>query len=150
MKPFGHSVVAAGTLAAAILGAPGALAAPTFDNNDLKGEYLFTVVEVHRVTLPGGSTAVEHCVLAGTASFDGAGTMTLNAAQRCSITGSGAASGTQFYSVNPDGSFLISESPAMSDPVHGQLVDHGRTLLLDGTLRTLPEILNWSGIAMRR
>lgn len=135
---------------AAMFGSAQALATPTFGNDDLKGEYLFTAVEVHRVTLSGGPTVVEHCVLAGTVSFDGAGTLAINAAQRCSATGSGAVSGTQYYSVNSDGSFLISESPAMTDPVHGQLVDHGRTLLLDGTLRTLPEILNWSGIAMRR
>ena len=138
-----------GVAAMALFGAP-ALAVPTFDNNDLKGDYLFTVVEVRRVMLPGGSTPIEHCVIAGTATFDGAGTMTLNAAQRCSITGSGAVSGTQYYMVNADGSFLISESAGMTDPVHGQIVDKGRTLLMDGTLRTLADVLNWWGIAMRR
>ena len=137
-------------LAATILGAPAALAAPNFGNDDLKGEYVFVVVEVHSVTLPGGLVRPEHCVIAGTANFDGAGTATLNATQRCSLTGSGAVTGLQYYSVKPDGSFLISESAGMTDPVHGQLADHGRTLLLDGTLRTLPDIISWSGIAMKR
>ena len=141
-----HPFVLAGALALAALGAP-VHAAPTFGNDDLKGEYLFTVVEVHR--LPG--VGPEHCVIAGTATFDGAGTMMLNATQRCSsTTPSGPISGAQYYSVNGDGSFLISESPSMSDPVHGELVDHGRTLLLDGSLRTLSEILSWWGVAMKR
>ncbi|HEU5177908.1 MAG TPA: hypothetical protein VFU24_10685 [Burkholderiales bacterium] len=148
MKRLCHRVILG--LAATILGVPCALAAPNFGNEDLKGDYLFVVVEVHSVTLPGGLVRPEHCVIAGTANFDGAGKMTMSATQRCNLTGSGAVEGSQFYSVNPDGSFLISESAGMTDPVHGQLADHGRTLLLDGTLRTLPEIISWSGIAMKR
>jgi hypothetical protein len=150
MRPFLRYSLLAGGLAAALVAAP-ATAAPTFGNDDLKGEFLFTVLEVRREILPGGTTPViEHCVIAGTAVFDGAGTMTLSGTQRCSVTGTGGLSGTQYYAVNPDGSFLISESTDMTDPVHGQLVEHGRTLLLDGTTRTLPEILSWSGIGMRR
>lgn len=148
MKRLCHRVILG--LAATILGAPAVLAAPNFGNDDLKGEYAFVVVEVHSVTLPGGLVRPEHCVIAGTVTFDGAGAATLSATQRCNLTGSGAITGPQYYSVNPDGSFLISESAGMTDPVHGQLADHGRTLLLDGTLRTLPEIISWSGIAMKR
>ena len=148
MKRLCHRVTLA--LAATILGAPSALAAPNFGNDDLKGEYLFVVVEVHSVTLPGGLVRPEHCVIAGSVNFDGAGSATLSATQRCNLTGSGTMSGQQYYSVNPDGSFLISESTGMTDPVHGQLADHGRTLLLDGTSRTLAEIISWSGIAMKR
>jgi len=138
-------------LALTVLGSAPALAAPSFANNDLKGEYVFVVVEVHRIQLvPGGAFVPEHCVIAGTATFDGAGAMTIKAKQRCNQTGGGDVSGTQYYSVSPDGSFLISESADMADPVHGQLADHGRTLLLDGTLRTSPDIDGWWGTAMRR
>jgi hypothetical protein len=150
MTPLRQSFVVASAFAVAMLGQGAALAAPTYGNNDLKGEYQFVVVEVHSVALPEGGSRPEHCVIAGTAAFDGAGLMTLNAKQRCNLTGTGDISGTQYYSVNPDGSFLISEASDMTDPVHGQLVDHGRTLLLDGTLRTLPEIIGWWGTAMRR
>lgn len=143
------SLLLGGLAAMSLSGAP-ALAVPAFDDNDLKGDYLFTVVEVHRVMLPGGSNPIEHCVIAGTATFDGAGTMTLSGTQRCSITGSGALSGTQYYVVNADGSFVISESAGMTDPVHGQIVDKGRTLLMDGTLRTAPDVLNWWGTAVKR
>lgn len=150
MTPLRQSFVLASAFALAMLGQGPALAAPTYGNKDLKGEYLFVVVEVRSVPLPGGGTRPEHCVIAGTAAFDGAGLMTMNAKQRCNLSGTGEIIGTQNYSVNPDGSFLISESPDMTDPVHGQLVDHGRTLLLDGTLRTLPELIGWWGTAMRR
>lgn len=151
MRRLFHSFFpVAGLLAIVLIGDP-AVAASTFANDDLEGEYLFTVVEVHSITLPGTTTlATEHCVIAGTANFDGVGVMTLDATQRCSITGTGPVVGSQYYSVNPDGSFLISEAPSMTDPVHGQIVEHGRSLLLDGTLRTLPEVLSWSGVAMRR
>ena len=153
MKPFWQCAVAAAPLAAAILGAPAALAVPSFGNDDLKGEYLFVVVEVRRSNTPTGVPPV-HCVIAGAATFDGAGLASLNATQRCN-TSAGATvtetvSGTQYYSVNPDGSFLMSESADLSDPVHGQLVEHGRALLLDGTLRTLSEIIGWWGTAMKR
>jgi hypothetical protein len=141
-----HCLLRASVATLATLSIP-APAAPTFGNDDLKGEYVFTVVEVHRV--PG--VGPEHCVIAGTATFDGAGTMLMNGTQRCSsTTPSGPISGVQYYKVNADGSFLISESQLMSDPVHGELVDHGRTLLLDGTSRTLSEILSWWGLAMKR
>jgi len=146
---FRYPFLLSGLAAVVLLAAPAAAQRP-FGNHDLRGEYLFTVVEVHRVMLPGGGFALDHCSIAGAASFDGAGTMTLDAVQRCSFSGSGASSGTQYYAVNADGSFLISESPDMADPVHGQIVDKGRSLLLDGTLRTLPELLSWSGIAMKR
>ena len=149
MKPLGNCVVVTGALAAALVSAP-LLAAPTFGNDDLKGEYLFVVVEVHTVTIPPAGPRPEHCVIAGSAVFDGAGRATLNATQRCNLSGSGEMSGTQFYSVKPDGSFLMSESAGMADPVHGQMVDHGRTLLLDGTTRTLSEIIGWWGTAVRR
>ena len=141
-----HSLLLASVATLTSLSIP-APAAPTFGNDDLKGEYLFTVVEVHR--LPG--VGPEHCVVAGTAIFDGAGTMLMNGTQRCSsTTPSGPISGVQYYKVNADGSFLISEKPEMTDAVHGELIDHGRTLLLDGTSRTLSEILSWWGLAMKR
>lgn len=52
--------------------------------------------------------------------------------------------------VNPDGSFLVSGSPDMADPSHGQIVDKGRSLLLDGTTKSRADLLSWSGIAMKR
>ena len=145
-----HSLVLASTLAAAVLGTVPALAKPSFADDDLKGEYLFVVVEVERVQLPTGAYVPQHCVSAGTATFDGAGKMTLSGERRCNQTGSGSFSEDQVYEVKPDGSFLIYPPAMPSDPVHGQLVDHGRTLLLDGTLRMNPNLNAWWGTAMKR
>ncbi len=153
MRHVLRSLVLMGVLSAVLLIAGPAAAGPAYSNNDLKGEYLFTVVEVRNEILPGMTTpTVNYCVIAGTANFDGIGTAALSSGtQRCSATGTVTPSGKPlFYSVNPDGSFLMSESPDMSDPIHGQLVEHGRSLLLDGTLRTLPDILSWHGVAMKR
>ena len=151
MKCRFHRLALVGCLAATGLAAVPAAAGPGFDNADLKGEYLFTVLDTHRFLPPGASNFVlNFCVVAGTAAFDGAGSVVLSATQRCSFTGAATFTVTQFYAVNADGSFLISESSGMSDPVHGQIVDKGRSLLLDGTTRTLAESLSWSGIAMKR
>lgn len=146
MKRFNHSIyVVSGLFAMVLVGGP-ALATPVFSNSDLKGEYLCTGNEVHQLF----DGPVQYCVFAASGNFDGSGMVGLNSTARCSITGIRSGTGSQFYSVNPDGSFLISESPGMTDPVHGQIVEHGRTLLLDGTLRTLSEILSWSGVCMQR
>ena len=148
-----------GILVTVSAGSP-VVAAERFDNDDLKGEYLFTVTQARRAMLPGTNNfATEQCVVAGSAKFDGEGGVLINATQRCATGGGGIglpqiATGTvtqsQYYVVSPDGSFLVSEDPAMTDPVHGQIVDHGRSLLLDGTTATMAETLSWSGIAMRR
>jgi hypothetical protein len=152
MRPFFRSSIIAAGLAATLSAAP-ATAAPTFDNGDLKGEFLFTFVEVRRDFVPSlGTFVVQQCVSAGTAIFDGVGTMTGSGTNRCSVTGTEPISGDKplYYAVNPDGSVLLSESTDMSDPLHGQIVEHGRSLLLDGTTRTLPAILSQSGIMMKR
>lgn len=151
MKRPIHRLLVSCALAASGFAAAPATAAPGFGDDDLKGEYLFTVLDTHRFLPSGGTNFVlNFCVVAGTAAFDGAGSVVLSATQRCSFTGAATFTATQFYAVNADGSFLISESSDMRDPVHGQIVDKGRSLLLDGTTRTLAESLSWSGIAMKR
>ena len=149
MKPLQHSVV---IFTLAVLGAPGALAGPTFEDRDLRGEYVFAGFELHRP--PSGVGAPEHCVFAGTVNFDGLGRAAMIVTQRCVVGNNPAIVQTrdiqQYYSVDPDGSFRISEQPDLLDPVHGQIVDHGRSLLLDGTTRTSPTLVNWLATAMRR
>lgn len=94
LRRIRHSLLLAGVATLTTLSTPAA-AAPTFGNDDLKGEYLFHVVEVRHLTDVGP----EHCVIAGTAIFDGAGTMMMNATQRCgSTTPSGPISGVQYIS----------------------------------------------------
>ena len=166
MKRSLSSFVFVGALAATGLAAP-ALAGPSYDNRDLKGEFLFTIVELRRDTLPGAPLPANlNCVSSGTAAFDGAGTMIASGTQRCQPTPMPGQPPLPpqppqplperplYYAVNADGSFLMSETPDFADPFHGEIVDHGRSLLLDGTTRpvsnTVPSILSWSGVMMKR
>jgi len=152
MKSFVHSAsLVSGLLAMGLFGNPTMAGRGSDndanDNRDLKGEYLCTIIEVHQLI----NSPVEHCNLALTGNFNGAGRVDASGMMRCSGSfGTGVLSGSLNYSVNPDGSFLMSDLPNMANPSHGQIVDHGRTLLLDGSTKTNPEILSWSGICMRR
>lgn len=143
---------------AALIGLPALLAASgasmaagrDYDSDDLKGDYYCNVIEVHRFTNPAGLAGADRCNYAGLVHFDGAGTMQGSGNMRCSAAGTaGPFSITNHYALSPDGSFLFSDFADLGNPSHGQIVDHGRALLLDGTMKTFPEILSWSGICMR-
>ena len=120
-----------------------ALAGGTFSNRDLSGEYLFILTEQQGFGPPCFGAVVEH---AGTLNFDGIGMVTINDTRRCTdgITVSQTTEiVTLSYSVNPDGSFLI-------DTAHGQILQHGRSLLIDGTANTDPSTRMFHGAAMQR
>ncbi len=138
-------------LALLLTDSPNAIGARTFTNKDLKGDYLFILAVIRTEPAFGGAT--NYCDTAGTISFDGVGpvgTATLSGfTQRCNVV-IGPAGGTLFYQVNPDGSFLLDEALAFLDPTHGQIVDNGNALLLDGTTRTNPNILIFHIVAMKR
>ncbi len=153
MKRMLLSVLCMGGVGLALLLAdgPNAIGARTFSNKDLKGDYLFILVEIRTEPAFGGAT--NYCDKAGTISFDGVGpvgTATVSGfTQRCNVaTSPGVVA--QFYQVNPDGSFLLDEAPAFLDPVHGQIVDNGNALMLDGTTRTNSNVLIFHIVAMKR
>jgi hypothetical protein len=120
-----------------------------FTNADLNGSYLFILTQI-RTENVGGTPVTNYCENAGTIAFDGAGAVTVNSVRRCSATGTVVDVGAFVYAVNADGSFLVDETPVFADPVHGQIVDRGAHLLLDGTARTNPDIMIFHGVAMRR
>lgn len=125
------------------------VAAPPFTNADLNGEYLVNVAHI-RTEWMAGAPSTNYCDIAGTASFDGIGMVTVKVTHRCNVTGITTDKAEMHYTVNPDGSFLIDENPGFPDPVHGEIVNGGVGLLLDGTTRTNPNILMFHGVAMRR
>ncbi|MGH7251325.1 MAG: hypothetical protein ACREIK_05665, partial [Nitrospiraceae bacterium] len=91
----------------------------------------------------------DYCDVAGTLNFDGNGKVTTNSKRRCSATGMATDNPlTLDYTVNPDGSFVITAGP--EDLVHGQIVNRGHSLLIDGTTRTDPALLIFHLVAMRR
>ncbi len=153
MKRLLLSVICLGGVGLALLltDSPNAIGAKTFSNRDLKGDYLFILAEIRTEPAFGGAT--NYCDTAGTISFDGVspvGTATLSGfAQRCNLVPSPGLV-PLFYQVNPDGSFLLDETPAFLDPTHGQIVDNGNALLLDGTTRTNVNILIFHIVAMKR
>jgi len=153
MKRLLLSVICLGGVGLALLltDSPNAIGAKTFSNKDLKGDYLFILAEIRTEPAFGGAT--NYCDKAGTISFDGVGpvgTATVSGfTERCNVV-IGPAVGTLFYQVNSDGSFLLDETSAFLDPEHGQIVDNGNALLLNGTTRTNPLILIFHLVAMKR
>lgn len=73
--------------------------------------------------------------VAGTISFDGAGSVTISLSNRVAdgtkITILSEDPRTTNYTVASDGTFMI--SPGGNRPIHGQIGFDGNTLLLDGT-----------------
>jgi len=145
------SVLLAGGIVAGTLG----LGAPAFaacDNRDLRGEYLFTLAEVRYEYPPGSATPVlNFCDHQGSLVFDGAGGVTATSTHRCNVTGTATRIGPLVYDVNPIScSFTLQDPSDPPNPVHGQIVDHGRMLLLDGTTRTAAYSLLFHGVAAKR
>jgi len=122
--------------------------AGTFDNVSLNGDYLIMLTEVFDG--PGAMTYSEH---AGTLSFNGAGSVTVNGASRSNdgttVTTTPSETVTVSYSVNADGSFTIYGSDWKT--LHGQIVLDGSSLLLDGTMQgtSVNDYLD-NGVAMKR
>ena len=119
-------------------------AGKTYNNAGLKGEYYYNLVQIRRDETPD----VDYCDEYGTITFDGAGSATGTGTRKCSVTGSATESGDFTYSVNPDGSVLITEV-GFTDPTRGQLVDKGRMILIDGTTRD-PLIYVMHGVAVKK
>lgn len=129
-----------------------AVAESGYSERDVSGEYVFTLVEIGTEEDPSsGGRIIDYCERAGTLTADGAGTMLYAGTRRCSFKGLEVGTATLIYSVDPTGSVLITVS---GDPpgnaAHGQIVDHGRGLLLDGTTMSDPNNLIQQGVAMKR
>ena len=131
-----------------------AVAGGGFSNRDLSGEYVFNLAEI-RIEYDFSSGApipvTDYCDVAGTLRFDGLGAMTVDGTRRCSFTGTFVDASALTYTVNPDGSFLVTDpADPVPDPVHGQIVNRGKSLLIDGTTRINPNVLMFHGVAMQR
>lgn len=125
----------------------------SFSNRDLRGDYLVTALEIRYTFVPPSTTpSLNFCENAGTASFDGAGTVTTNLVRRCSVLEPSPPPtvATATYSVSPDGSFVIPDPADPASVVHGQIANGRHALLLDGTMMTNPNILAFNGVAMKR
>lgn len=126
----------------------------TYDNRDLRGEYKYAMNEAEWIMVgsPPMPTML-HCVSAGTAMADGAGTITVLGTARCVYPGGTpmveSTSDTIAYEVMPDGQVHFLDGSDPTDITHGQLVNHSRTILLDGTMRTNPNVIYQHGTASK-
>jgi hypothetical protein len=117
-----------------------------YTNRDLKGTFVCNAQEIFQT-----ASGLDFCVYSLILEADGAGNATISSGtQRCSLSGSGPfAPLPATYVVYPDGSFLLSDQPNMANPRHGQIVEHGQSLLFDATTRTAP-VVSGSSVCMRR
>lgn len=131
-----------------------ALAGGGYSARDLSGEYIFNLAEVRTEFDYSSGVPVpvtDYCDHSGTLNFDGVGVMTVTETRRCSFTGTVADSATLNYTVDPSGGVLITDPlDPTPDPVHAEIVNRGRSLLIDGTTRTNPNVLMFHGTAMQR
>ena len=115
-----------------------ALADRTWDNRDIRGEYAYSLIEAEWITT--GDPPVQkilYCTSIGTAIADGAGNLETTGTLRCNLDGTvffEEDTETMTYEVQPNGEVLF-WNPDSADPTHGVIVDHGRTILIDGTTR---------------
>lgn len=123
-----------------------------YSARDLSGEYLFNMVEVGIEEDPAsGEQVVDYCERVGTLDADGAGTMLYQGTRRCSFSGLETDAATLGYSVDPSGSVLLFVDPGVpTRALHGQIVNHGRGFLFDGTTDSDPLNLIQHGVAMQR
>ncbi len=126
-------------------------AAKTFDNRDLRGEFIFSLNEAEWEFYDGGR-AIQYCESVGTAIADGEGNMQIESTVRCNINETQTfESNSEFitYQVQPNGEVLFVGSDP-NDVTHGFLLQQGRLLLIDGTTHSDPSIIYQHGTAFKK
>lgn len=112
-----------------------AMAGKPYDNRDFRGEYKVSLVEASLMSGYAGIT--QYCSGFATVVADGDGNMEFTVTSRCNNEATGMkieeTSGIMTYKVLPNGEVLFYEDPLSAPSLHGVLVDHGNTILLDGT-----------------
>jgi hypothetical protein len=122
-----------------------------FTNRSLEGEYALNIFEVTHRAQPGSTqTEWEYCNGVATLRFDGIGMLSATVTNRCNGHAPEVQNFSLPYTVNPDGSFLLHPNdPGGIDVAHGQILDHGRMLFLDGTQSQDPARDIFYGIGVR-
>jgi hypothetical protein len=148
MKPIGMAVLVV-LLATLVFCTTAAAGGKTFDAADLKGTFAFISHQVRWEFPPeGNELQVNYCSGYGTLEFDGVSSLTVVSHDRCSLNGSTIDTISVRYVVDPDGTVLIVETIGDAVATHCKLVEHGRTLLCDGTLSG-PDTLSFTVVAVR-
>ena len=127
-------------------------AGKTYDNRDLDGIYYYAGQEIIMEEVDDPPvTVTDYCNGYGTLTFDGVSSVIRTGTDLCSVTGTSTVSGQELaYEVDPDGSFLMVNIADPTGRVRGQIVNKGRTLLLDGTERNLGDQLSFFFVAAKQ
>jgi hypothetical protein len=87
----------------------------------------------------GSVQTILYCTSIGIAVADGAGTLLTTGTVRCNVDGTviveESVDDPVYYEVQPNGEVLFWD-PESTEPTHGFIVDNGRTILIDGSLRS--------------
>ena len=121
----------------------------TYSDSDVSGTYYFTNIEVRWIpSYDSPNRMLNHCHVLGTAVSDGAGLVLTKSKNVCDITGTVEMDDTIHYQVNPDGQMTF-YSEASGNTTHGQIIEAGRMILLDGSNNTNPSLILHYGTAVR-
>lgn len=129
-------------------------AGKTYDNRNLKGEYKYSMNEAEWVYIGSPLVrALQFCTSTGTATADGHGIIQTIGTVRCNNTNgmmiTEPTSDTIMYEVQPNGEVLFYDDDP-TDPTHGVIVNHERTILIDSSTRTDPDHMYQIGTASKQ
>lgn len=117
---------------------------------NLKGEFSFVVSDTRADDI---SLEVTYCSVFGTLTFNGTGNANVVSTDRCVVAG-GTPSTTSHastftYTVDPDGTVLLTEEQDPSSITHCKLTGSGKILLCDASGRD-SSVLQWHAIAVMK
>ena len=113
---------------------------------------MYSLIEAEWIT--DGDPPVQkilYCTSIGTAIADGAGNLEITGTLRCNLEGTvflEQDTETMTYEVQPNGEVLFWD-PESTEPTHGFIVEHGRTILIDGSLRSADWIYQHGHVVKR-
>jgi hypothetical protein len=97
----------------------------------------------------GGDAQINYCSGYGTVTFDGSSMMTGTSTDRCSLGGTTVDTMAQSYVMDPDGSFILSETAYPYSSTHCKLAGRGTMVLCDGTLSG-PDTISFSAVGVKK
>jgi|GEM_PF-3323353 len=145
------SGVIIGICAGMLIAIPPAQADRPITGRDIEGTYYVLSTEIRKETDP--VPAILHCESHGTATVFRDGKMVTNVTNTC-YDGVIRVSETQerchTFEILAGSELLVTEFDAsVTDKTHCQILDNGRMLLCDGSIRDFPPIITWAGTAVK-
>ena len=149
------SAVIIGICAGMLIAIPPAQADRPITGRDIEGTYYVLITEVRKETGPVGILlpGIHRCESHGTATVFRDGQMVVNVTNTC-YDGVNRESVPQerchTFEILAGSELLVTEVGGPdTDKTHCQILDNGRMLLCDGSIRDFPPIITWAGTAVK-